>query len=102
MTKPIPEEPKFVRNINYLQRMLAGIAVTMYLVVWAMGWAFVVDIFKPDYVKALTFTRVGIALFAMVITSILGYQQIGYIMRSILEIWDFYKKMLEMKRDKEK
>lgn len=100
MTQPIPEEPKFVKNINYLQRILAGIAVTMFLVVWLTGFNFVIDIFKPDFVKALTILRVTIALVAFSISSILGYRQIGFIMKAILEIYGFYQTMLEINKAK--
>lgn len=101
MKKEIPEEPKFVRNIGSLQKVLAGIVVTSILVVYLTSWDMVINIFKPDYIKALTFFRVIVAIFALGTTSIVGYQQIGSIMRYILEVYEFYKEMLELKKKKE-
>lgn len=101
MDKKIPEEPRFVRNIGSLQKVLAGIVVTMILVVWITSWDTVINIFKPDYIKALTFLRVVISILALGTTSIVGYQQIGSIMRYILEVYEFYKTMMEIRKKKD-
>lgn len=102
MSQIIPEEPKFVRQITSFQKVLAGVIVTMILVVWLTSWEMIINIFKPDYVKALTLIRVVIASMALITTSIVGYQQIGSIMRYILEIYEFYKTMSDIRKNKEK
>lgn len=101
MNKEIPEEPKFVRQITSFQKVLAGVVVTSILVVYITSWDIVIGIFKPDYIKALTFFRVVIAIFALGTTSIVGYRQIGSIMKYILEVYEFYKTMSEIKKKKE-
>lgn len=91
-----------MRNISSLQKVLAGIVVTMILVVWATSWDMVINIFKPDYIKALTFFRVVIAIMALGTTSVVGYNQIGAIMRYILEVYEFYKTMSDIRKNKDK
>lgn len=98
MNEKIPEEPKFVRSITSFQKVLAGVVVTMIFVVWLTSWDMVINIFKPDYIKALTLLRVIIASIALVTTSIVGYQQIGSIMRYILEVYEFYKTMSDIRK----
>lgn len=102
MTKPIPEEPKFVKSISAFQRIIAGIAVTMLLMVWVTGFDLVINIFKPDFVKFLTYLRVAMALLGIALTSFVGYQQIGTIMKAILEMYEFYKEMSDIRKNKDK
>lgn len=101
-TRPPEEPPKFIRNATSTQKWMAGIAVSMFITVWISGWAFVVDIFKPDFVKALTYTRMTIALVGICITSIVGYEQIKKMMDWIVDSWEVYKKISEFKKNKEK
>lgn len=101
MTKPIPEEPKFVRNATALQKWLAGVAVSMFLTVWITGWSYIQDFFKPDFVKPLSYLRVSIALSAIAITSIIGYQQMRWMATWLMNSWEIYKTMLEIKNKKE-
>ncbi len=102
MTKPIPEEPKFVKNITSLQKIMAGVAVTMFLMVWITSFDLVVNIFKPDLVKFLTYLRVGMAMIGIALASCVGYPQLGILLGAALEMYEFYKKMSEIKKDKEK
>lgn len=102
MTKPIPEEPKFVKNISAFQRLIASVALTTLLMVWVCGFDFVINIFKPNFVMALTIVRVSLAISGIIEVAFVGYPQIGAMMKSILEMYEFYKKMSEIKKDKEK
>lgn len=98
MAQATPEEPKFVKNITFLQKILASVVLSMWFVVWAMGWSVTVSIFAPDYVKALTLFRVIFALTAFALTSIVGYHQIRIGINRLIELWDIYKKMKDLNK----
>lgn len=101
MTKPIPQEPRFVTNITALQKILAGMAVSMFLTVWITGWSYIEDFFKPNFITPLTYLRVGIALAAIAITSVIGYQQMKWMATWLLDSWQVYRSMLEFRNKKE-
>lgn len=102
MTKPIPEEPAFIRNITSFQKVLASIAVTMMITAWVTGFNFISDFFKPDFVEALRYLRVGMALMAITLTSVVGYQQLKSMLNWLADSWEVYKNLMELKRNKDK
>lgn len=102
MNANIPEEPKFIRNATSIQKWLAGIAVSMFIVVYVTGWGWVSDFFKPDFVVALRYLRVGIALFGIGLSSIVGYQQLTKMISWLIDSWEVYRNLLELKRNKDK
>lgn len=102
MTKPIPEEPKFVKTATSIQKWLAGIAVSMFIVVVVTGFEFIQNIFKPNFINALLYLRMGIALVGIGITSVVGFEQIKKMMDWLVDSWEFYKKISELKKEKEK
>lgn len=95
-----PEEPKFIKNATSTQKWLAGIAVSMFFTVWITGFGWVVDIFRPDFVKALQYLRMTIALVGIGVTSIVGYQQIKRMLDWLVDSWEIYKKISEFKNNK--
>jgi|ERR1700744_23176 len=107
MTKHIPEEPKFIQDATATQKWLAGIAVSMFFVVWITGWGFVAEFFKgtsdkTDFTLALTYLRFTIALIAIGITSIVGYPQIRKMLSWIYDSWTVSKDILESIKNKDK
>lgn len=103
MNKLLPDEPKFIQNATATQKWLSGIAVSMFITVWVTGWNAVVDIFKPDFVQALTYLRMSIALIGIGITSTVGYQRLKNMAEWGIEWWEMYKQVSEFKRrDKRK
>lgn len=102
MNTNIPEEPKFIRNATSIQKWLAGIAVSMFIVVYVTGWDWVSDWFKPDFVTALRYLRVGIAFCGIGLSSIVGYQQLTKMISWLIDSWEVYRNLLELKRNKEK
>lgn len=103
MTKPqLEEPPKFIKNATSAQKWLAGIALSMFFTVWITGWDVVGNVFKPDFIKALTYLRMIIALFGIAITSIVGSGQIRQMLDWLIDSWEVYKKISDFKRDKEK
>jgi len=99
--KPIPSEPNFIKNIEALQKVLSGIAVTMFFIVWITGFDFVKDIFKPDFVLVLTILRVSLASVSLVITSLVGYNQMRRMISWGIDSWEVYKDLLEIKKKKD-
>lgn len=95
---PIPEEPNFIKNIEALQKVLSGIAVTMFFITWITGFDFVKDIFRPDFVLVLTILRVSIATVSLSITSLVGYNQLRKMFIWGIDSWEIYKQMLELKK----
>ena len=74
----------------------------MFIVVYITGWDWVADFFKPDFVTALRYLRVGIALFGIGLTSIVGYQQITRMISWLIDSWEVYRNLLELKKNKDK
>lgn len=95
---PLPEEPQFVKNITSLQKLLAGVAVSMFFTVWVTGFDFVKDIFKPDFIKLLTWLRVAITLSGIAITSVVGYPQIMRMINWFVQNYELYQEMSALKR----
>lgn len=100
MNKDIPDEPKFIRNATAAQKWLSGIAISMFITVWITGWTSVSDIFKPDFVTALTYLRMIIALTGIGITSVVGYQRLRNMAEWGIDFWERYKEISEF-RNKE-
>lgn len=101
MTQKIPEEPKFIQDATSIQKWLAGIALSMFFTAWITGFEWVVTFFKPDFVKALTYLRVTIALGGISVMSVVGYQQIKRMLDWLVDSWEVYKKISEFKKGKE-
>lgn len=95
------EEPKFIKTAAAVQKWLGGVAVSMLFIVWITGWTYIVDFFKPDWVQALTYMRMIIALSSVAILSIVGYTQLIRTGDWIIESWELYKRIKEIKKDKE-
>lgn len=101
MTKPItPEQPRFIMNATATQKWMAGIAVSIFITVWVTGWQIVVNIFKPDFVSALTYLRMTLGLVGITITAFVGYEQIKRMLDWLVDSWEIYKKMTEFKNSK--
>lgn len=101
MNQKIPEQPRFVWRITALQKILAGISVSMFLVLLLTTFHFITDIFQPDFTLALQLFRVVIALLMLSCLSVVGYQQIGRIVSALIEFWDYYKKLTDLKKKQE-
>lgn len=103
MTKPhLPEEPQFIKKISSLQRILSGVAISTFITVWVSGFDFVVNIFKPDFVIVLTYLRIGMASVGMMITCIVGGQQLQYMIGWITENYEIYRKITAYKKEQDK
>lgn len=95
---PIPEEPKFIKNVEALQKIFAGIAFTMFVMVWVTGWNIVIDVFKPDFVFVLTILRVTIITIAISLSCFVGYTQGRRMIGWAIESWQLYQDALAMKK----
>lgn len=102
MTKPIPEDPKFITNATALQKWLAGIAVSMLITAYVTGFDVIQNFFKPDFVKPLNSLRMYIGLADVLITSILGIMQMIKMLDWLTKSYAIYKEMLEINKSKDK
>lgn len=97
MTQKLPDDPKFIQNLTSVQKWLATIALSMFFTTWITSFDWVINFFKPDFVKALTFVRMSIALSGIVIMGFVGIPQIKKMIDSLIEYWEIYKKISEIK-----
>lgn len=97
-----PDEPKFITNATQVQKWLASIAVSIFFTVWISGWEVIQNIFKPDFIKPLTYLRMSLAFIGITLTALVGYQQIVRMLDWLSKSYEIYKEMLEVKKEKEK
>lgn len=102
MNKPTPpEEPKFIQSIEATQKVFAGIAFTMFIVVWISGFDVIGNIFKPDFVIVLTIFRIVVMLIALSLSGFVGYKQGRNMVRWGVESYRLWQNVMEMKKQKE-
>lgn len=99
---PIPKEPKFIESIEAYQKVLAGIAFTLFLVVAICGFDFISNVFKPDFIIVLTIFRIVIMLIALTFSGFVGYQQGKNMFKWGVEAYRVWQNIMELKKDKEK
>lgn len=75
MTNLQPEEPKFIRSIEATQKVFAGVAFSMFVVVYVAGFDIISNLFKPDFMIVLTIFRIILILIALGLSGLVGYEQ---------------------------
>lgn len=99
---PLPiEEPPFIKNIAALQKVLAAIAVSILIVIWLGGWDYIQEFFdKNGFLSIFNDVRALLGIACAIITSFVGYHQIGNMMSWIIEGYETWKKINDMKKGK--
>jgi hypothetical protein len=95
----LPQEPRFVKTVTSIQKILAGIAVTMFFAVWFSGIHWFQEIFKPNFVNVLNGTRVVLAVIGLACISVVGYTQLSTVATWIMENYQLYLKLKQIKKD---
>lgn len=92
-----PTEPNFVKNITYVQKILSGVAVTMFLMVWLTGFNFVTEVFKPNFLNVLATMRMVLAVIGIGFTSVVGYPQFGKMLAWAVENYGLLQRLKKLK-----
>lgn len=93
MFTPIrPQKPKFIQNITWFQKLLAGITGTMFLMAWVTMIPFVIQMFSPNYLVALSALRAGMAGLSLVCGCFVGVPQIKGMVNWLVDFYDYYRK----------
>lgn len=101
MSNP-PERPRFITNITYFQKTLAGIGGSMFLMALVSLIPFVENFFKPDFIYALSFIRAALAGTSLILSGWVGIPQIKYLVGYLFDIVEFYQKFSELKQKSKK
>lgn len=96
-----PEPPKFVTSIEATQKVFAGIAFTMFTVVWISGFDFIGNVFKPDFVLVLTIFRIVAMLMALGLSGFIGYKQAINMVKWAVESYKVWQQIMELKKQKD-
>jgi hypothetical protein len=98
---PIPEEPKFVKAVTSGQKVLAGISGSLFFVVWLIGFDFIMNIFKPDYLWLILGFRMCLSLIALTCLGFVGYNNIGIMGQWIVDNYELYKRLSAFKKEQD-
>lgn len=95
-----PPKPKFVTNITWFQKILAGIAGSCLLValLTLIDWVNRV-LFNNDTVF-VSELRKYLSLTAFTAAALVGIPQIKYLVEYLFDIFEFYQKFSDFKRKK--
>lgn len=99
MSNP-PERPKFITNITWMQKTIAGIAGSMFLMALVSLIPFIENFFKPDFLYALSLIRASLAGMSLILSGWVGIPQIKYLVGYLFDIVEFYQKFNELKKKK--
>lgn len=92
-----PVKPKFVQNITWMQKTLAGISGSMFVMVILTMIPWVVDIFKPNYVYLISNLRMYMALASFGVGCFVGIPQIKYMVGWLVDFYEYYEKFKKFK-----
>lgn len=96
-----PVKPKFIQNITWMQKTLAGICGSMFVMVLITMIPWIENIFKPNNLYLISNLRMYMALASFIVGCFVGIPQIKYMIGWLVDFYDYYKKFKEIK-DKEK
>lgn len=98
MSQPTPPvKPRFIQNITWMQKTLAGIAGSMFVTVLLTMLPWVVDIFRPNDVYLISDLRKYMALSSFALVSVVGIPQIKYLVGWLVDFYEYYRKFKEFK-----
>lgn len=97
-----PEKPKFVQNITWRQKILAGISGSLFLmaVITLVPW--VINSFFSPFLYQLSILRACLAAGSLISGGFVGIPQIKNMIEWLFDFWGYYKQITEMKKDKDK
>lgn len=99
-----PKKGSIFTIIDSLQILFAGIAFSLFVVAWITGWDIVIDVFKPDLLKLLSYVRVSFVVAGLVLAGLSGPSVIK-LGKFVLEMIEIYKRgskeLSEIKKEKE-
>jgi len=102
MSKPIPPtKPTFVQHVSVVQKILAGITGSTFLMSLITMIPFVINLFKPDYLYLLSTLRVGFASASLICGCFVGIPQLWNMVGWLVKFYEYYKKFSELNKGKE-
>jgi hypothetical protein len=103
MSIPIPpSKPSFVQRITWVQKILAGITGSMFLMALATMIPWIINMFRPDFLYLLSTLRVAMAGSSLVCGCFVGIPQIKGMIGWLADFYEYYKKFTEFKNKQDK
>lgn len=97
MSNP-PEKPKFISNLTWLQKTLAGISGTMFLMALITLFPWITTAFFKGFEYQLSVIRASLAGCSFIIGAWVGIPQIKYYVGWLFDFLEFYNKFKELKK----
>lgn len=100
MPPQLPEKPKLSTQITGIQKILAGISGSMFLMALVTLIPFVANLFAagPLFLSTL---RMAMAAVSLVFGGLVGIPQIGLFIKWIIDFYEFYRKFKSLKPPEE-
>lgn len=100
MNHKLKEPVTFAERIESVQIILCGVVGTIILVVWLTSFDFIINIFKPDFIKVLSILRVGLASLGLIIASLVGLKALAWGFNRGIELRAMYTELTELNKKK--
>lgn len=100
MTKPIPpSKPSFVNKVTWVQKLLAGITGSMFLMSLITMIPFVINLFRPDFLNFLSLLRAVMAGTSLICGCFVGIPQIKGMVSWMIEFYQYYQKFTARQKE---
>lgn len=96
---PTEKPSTLFSKVESVQIVLASIAGSMFAVVWVTSFDVVINIFKPDYLKALSIFRMSLAMIGLFITALTGLKGIIKLAKFFIELLELYNRLKKTKNE---
>lgn len=96
-----PPKPKFVTSINWLQKIIAGISGSTFLMSAVTLIPFISNLFSPDYLVFLSTLRAYMAATSLVTGCMVGVPQIVKMVGWLAKFYEFYRLFTEANKTRD-
>lgn len=89
MTKP--KNGDLFSIIDSIQIVFAGIAFSLFLVTWFTGMDFIINLFRPDFLRLLSYLRISFLVGGLIFAGFSG-KSVFLLFKFVLQAVEIYKR----------